>query len=308
MVFFVCLLIAVFVWFTIQMDNDYQEVIPIPLKFKIAPRSQTLIETSDSVLYVELNEKGSELLRYRYMKSKDSLEVSTKNVILSQREHYTGGYILTSTLLDDISYQLDLAGKIISVSPDTIFLSFKKEKRKKVPVSADLQIRTTTQHMLYGTVTYEPDSVVLKGPEDIVGGLDAAFLGTIEFSDLNTNTENTFPVLISQQNKSVTASPEMIKVFIPVEKFTEAVIKVPISIQTDSSLNIKLFPEAVELNCLVALKDYAQVTPGMFKVTADFSTVDLETENEVKLKVTEFPTTLKINRIDPEKAEFIIIR
>jgi YbbR domain-containing protein len=307
-VFLVCLLIAVFVWFTIQMDNEYQEVVPIPLKFTIAPRSQILVEASDSILFVELKDKGSELLRYRYMKSGDFLLISTKNVILSQRENYSTGFILTSSLLDDLGYQFDLAGKVLSISPDTIYLSFMSEKHKKVPVSANLQIKTLTQHMLYGSVSYQPDSVSLRGPQDIIDNISVASLGTLELTDLSANTEKTLPVLISQENRSIIANPEQVNVFIPVEKFTEAVIQVPITIISDSNLHIRLFPDAVELNCLVALKDYAQVTPGLFKVIADFRSVNLETEKEVRLKVTEYPSTLKINRIEPERAEFIIIK
>jgi hypothetical protein len=307
-VFFICLLIAVFVWFTVKMENEYQEVIPIPLKYTIAPRSQVLVEASDSVIYVELNERGSELLRYRFTKSQDPLEVSTKNVILTQRENYSKGYILTSSLMDDLGYQLDLAGRIVSVSPDTIYLSFKNETTKRVAVTAKMEIKTQKQYMVYGPVIFEPDTVLIKGPEDLLSQIATVSLGTIAYDNLDKTTTRSITVPLTEKNKYITAKPDQVNVTIPVEKFTEATVKVPITPLSDSNLRIRLFPDVVELNCRVALKDYTQLTPGMFLAIADFNSVDLDTEKEVRVKLTEYPSTIIINRIEPEKAEFIIIK
>ena len=307
-VFFICLLISVFVWFTVKMDNEYQEIVPIPLTFVSSPRSMVLVGASDSVLYVELSEKGSELLRYRYLNSREPLEVNTRNVILTQRRGESSGYILTSSLIDDIGYQHDLAGRVVSISPDTLYLSFKRETYKKVPVTASLQISTQKQYMVYGNIRYEPDSVLLRGPEDVLEGITSVTLGVLDDKNLKETTEKDLPVSLSRQFDFITARPDQVHVTIPIEEFTESNIEVPVSIIADSTTRIRLFPDAGSLSFLVALKDFAQVTPGMFKVVADFSNMDLEKESKVRLRVAEAPSTIKITRIEPEKAEFIIIK
>lgn len=307
-VFFICLLIAIFVWFTVKMDNEYQEIIPVSLKFTSAPKSRVLVSASDTMIYVELNEKGSELLRYRYLNSHETLEVSTRNVILTHHPDKSTGYLLTTSLSNDIGYQHDLAGKVVSISPDTIFFEFKKETFKKVPVSADIQVKTQKQFMIYGNVDYEPDSVIVRGPEDMLESISKATLGTIDRQDLDRTTQISLPVLLDKQYRFVSAIPEEVTVTIPVEKFTETVIEVPVNVITDTSIQIRLFPDAVKIYCLVALKDYTQVTPGIFKAVADFRTVDIERENEIRIRIAEVPSTIRIVRIEPEKAEYIIIK
>ena len=306
--FLICLLIAVFVWFTVKMDNEYQEIIPVPLKFTSPPKSRVLVSASDSVIFVELNEKGSELLRYRYLNSLDTLVVSTRNVILTHHPDRSTGYILTTSLFDDIGYQHDLAGKVVSISPDTLYLEFKKETFKKVPVSADIQVKPQKQFMIYGRVDYEPDSVLLRGPEDLLGNIQEATLGALAYQDLDRTTQKSLPVLIDTKYDLVSATPEKVTVTIPVEKFTETVIEVPIEVVADTNTRIRLFPDAVKIYCLVALRDYAQVTPGMFKAVADFTSIDIDNDNDVRIRVAEAPSTIRIVRLEPEKAEYIIIK
>jgi YbbR domain-containing protein len=307
-VFLICLLISIFVWFTVKMDNEYQEIIPIHLKYINPPKSQVLVDVSDSVIFVELNEKGSELLRYRYLDNREPLEVSTKNVVLTQRAGYATSYILTSTLFDELGYQQDLAGRVVSISPDTIYLSFKKVSAKRVPVTANLQVNTEKQYMVYGKIQFQPDSILIRGPEDILENISEASIGTLDYKGLNETTSLMLPVINDSQFEYIQTFPNQVRVVIPIEKFTETTIDIPVTVLADTSIRIRLFPDMVKLNCLVALKDYRQVSPGMFMVVADFRAVDMEKEKEIRLKLTEAPSTIKVTRIEPEKAEFIIIK
>lgn len=304
----VCLLISIFVWFTVKMDNEYKQIVPIPLKFVNPPKSRVLSEASDSVIYVELSEKGSELLRYRYFNARLPLIVSTRNVILAQKDSRSFGYILTNSLSDDIGYQHDLAGKVVSISPDTIFLVYKKETVKKVPVTALLEIETQKQYMIYGKVAFQPDSVMVRGPEDVLAGISSADLGTIKLKDIDQLTRLELPVRYESQHKSVTFTPDVVNVSIPVEKFTEAKVEVPVTVVADSSLKVKLFPENVTVSYRVALKDYSQVTAGMFLPVADFRHIDIEKEKKVRVKVDDPSPTIKVTRTEPDRVEFILIK
>jgi hypothetical protein len=305
-IFLVCLVISVFVWFTLKMDNEYQEVVTIRLKFTNPPRTKVLLETSDSVIYVEVHEKGSELLKYKYVMSREALTVNLRNIILTPHGRQSTGYLLTSTLIDDLGFQLGMSGKVVSISPDTLYFTFMRESSRKVPVTAELDIETQKQYMVYGGVIFEPDSVVVK-PDDLLAGLKSVSIGKLSFKNLHDNTSLMAPILFDQKLKYLTAIPNEVNVTIPVEKFTEASLDVPITIVADPGLRIKLFPETVTVSYLVALKDYSQVTPGMFLMVADFRGFDLENEKKIRVRVEEAPPTLKITRIDPERVEFIII-
>jgi YbbR domain-containing protein len=160
--------------------------------------------------------------------------------------------------------------------------------------------------MVYGDIRFDPDSVVLRGPEDVLENISYVTLGLLDDKNLEKTTQKDLPVMLDRQYDYITARPDEVRVTIPVEKFTEGNIEVPVSIIADTSIQIRLFPDAVKISYLVALKDYPQVTPGMFKAVANFNDIDIEKEKEVRIRVTESPSTIKMTRIEPEKAEFII--
>jgi hypothetical protein len=306
-IFLVCLVISIFVWFTLKMDNKYQEVVPISLKFTNAPRTKVLLNVSDSMIFVEVHEKGSELLKYKYIINREALVVNMRNIILTPHGKKSTGYILTTSLIDDLGYQMGLTGRVVSISPDTLYFTFMRESSRKVPVTAEADIGTEKQYMVYGNLKFEPDSVVVKGPDDLLAGVRSVSIGKLTYKELHENVSLTRPILFDQELKYLTAIPNEVQVTIPVEKFTEASIEVPITVVADSGLRIKLFPETVTVNYLVALKDYSQVTPGMFLMVTDFRGFDILKEKKIKVRAEEAPPTLKITHIEPEKVEFIIL-
>lgn len=289
------------------MDNEYQEVVQIDLQYINPPRTKVLQDISDSVLFVEVREKGSELLKYKYVIEREPLRVNLRNVVLTSAGRKSTGYLLTATLIDDLGYQLGMTGSVVSISPDTLFFTFLRESSKKLPVVADFDIETRKQHMVYGKVILSPDSIMVKGPEELISGMNSVALGKITFRDLSENTSIIGHVQFNAEHKSLTAIPNEVSVTIPVEKFTEATLQVPITIVADSGMRLKLFPETVTVNYLVALKDYSQVSPGMFLMVADFRGLDLGAEQKVRIKAHEVPSTIKVNRIEPERVEFIIL-
>jgi hypothetical protein len=122
---------------------------------------------------------------------------------------------------------------------------------------------------------------------------------TSEFVDLNIDLT---------KEKNISVSPKKIVSYLKVEKFTESNIEIPIN-HNAAKINksIKLFPDKVNVSYMVALKDYKRVNESMFRAVVDFTKLDLKSaENKVKVEISKFPSFVKINKIDPEKVEFII--
>jgi hypothetical protein len=307
-IFLVCLVISIIIWFTIKLSDDYDTVIQVPVTFTHVPRNKVLTFVSDSMLLVEVKDKGSNLVRMLFVEEIRPYAISLRFLPLYPKGNEFYGMVSTAVLLNEIEREEGLLGKIVSISPDTIYLKFQSEISRKVPVRANLDLTFEKQFMRYGNIEYSPDSVEVKGPAEIVGQLDSAALGKIHAEKLNQNVSGEISFPEDTLNTHLSYSPEKITYMIPVEKFTEAETEVPVIIVNAADSKLKIFPDKVKVLYNVALKDYARIEPGMISAVADFSTVDLSGEDKVKVGLESYPEYIRINKISPEKVEFIIIK
>ena len=307
-IFFVCLVISVIIWFSIKMSNEYDTVVEIPLTFTNLPKNKVLTGMSDSLVQVEILEKGIDLFRRKYIHYSTPATISLRNLSLYNRNGVYEGIVHPSAFISDIEHEHDLLGKVLSVKPDSIYLTFESQRSKKLPVKASMDITFEKQYMLYGGVVFEPDCVVVKGPSRLTESLDSAFLGSIVAEKLSKKIS--FDRYFDQDsvNRFLEFSPQVVRVSIPVEKYTESETEADIKIVHSREPKVKLFPDKVKVYYKVALKDFSRIEPGMISVVADFSDIDYSIDDKVRVKLESWPDFIQISRIEPEKAEFIIIR
>lgn len=307
-IFLVCLLISVIIWFTIKLSDNYDTVIEMPVTYINLPQNKILTFVSDTVLQVEILDQGSKLFRRIYVKESSPVLISLRFLPLYPNGNVYQGIITPSLLINEIEREQQLLGKIISVSPDTIYFSFEAVKSKKLPVEADFDLTFEKQYKQYGSVLFSPDSVIVKGPENKVADLESASLGQIKLELLSKNFdgEKTFPADSAYQN--VTFIPSTIMYSIPVEKYTEAEMEIPIKISNSQGMNAKTYPDKIRVFYTVALKDYPNIEPEMINAVADLSLINLAKDDRVKISLESYPSYIRINKIEPEKVEFIIIK
>jgi hypothetical protein len=162
--------------------------------------------------------------------------------------------------------------------------------------------------MRYGDIVFEPDCVTVKGPVKLIDQLDSASLGTIEYNDLKANTVFIRRFPSDSANHLLEFIPATVQVSIPVEKFTESETEAMVQIINNQSYRVKTFPDKVKVYYKVSLKDFEMIEPGMITVAADFSNVDITRDDRVRIRVENHPAHIVITRIEPDKAEFIIIK
>ncbi len=307
-IFLICLVISVIIWFTIKLSDDYDTVIQMPVTFVNLPKNRALTYASDTMLQVEVLDKGSDLFRMLYFEDVPRVPISLRFLPLYQKGGAYHGFISPSSIINDIEREQDLLGKIVSVSPDTIYLSFEPEKSRKLPVTASFDLTFEKQYMRSGAVLFTPDCVTVRGPEKIIEKLDSVSIGKIKLGPLRQNYTGEVTFRKDSINHDLSFNPFSVTFNIPVEKFTEAEMEVPVKVINTNGLNIKTFPDKVRVFYTVALKDYPKVEAGMILVVADLSKVNVAREDKIKIMTESYPSFIHINKTDPEKVEFIIIK
>ncbi|MCU0371588.1 MAG: hypothetical protein MUC31_09260, partial [Bacteroidales bacterium] len=160
----------------------------------------------------------------------------------------------------------------------------------------------------HGPISFSPDCETVKGPERIIDRLDSVSLGMIRLDQLNQNYTGNKSFPEDSSNVNLTFSPSTITYSLPVEKFTEAETVVPVKIMNTGGLKVKIFPDKVKIYYTVTLKDYPRAEPEMIHAVADFSPVSLTGDDKIKVSLESYPSFIRINKIEPEKVEFIIIK
>jgi hypothetical protein len=96
-----------------------------------------------------------------------------------------------------------------------------------------------------------------------------------------------------------------VKVDVQVEKYTEMDIEVPI--KAGGNVRVRFFPETVSVKCLVAVRDYASITPEHFSVVVDKQQLEAM-QPLLDVRLASWPPTVQILSTRPDKVEYLIVQ
>ncbi|MGC8802545.1 MAG: hypothetical protein ACP5PS_02050, partial [Bacteroidales bacterium] len=159
------------------------------------------------------------------------------------------------------------------------------------------------QYMLEGDYIVQPDSVVVTGPHVILDTLSAVYTENASYIGIFRSFTRTLKI---QPINDVSIEPKEVMVTVPVEKFTQATIKVPIKpINVPDSLQLLLFPSTVTVDYLVSLKNFNKVKSTQFLITADYYDC-FSAVNKISVRIERYPYMLKLINYSPKSVEFLI--
>ena len=96
-----------------------------------------------------------------------------------------------------------------------------------------------------------------------------------------------------------------VKADVQVERFTEMDVEVPIHVT--SNQRVRFFPETMSVKCLVAIRDYASITPESFTVTVDKHQMEAM-QPLLDVHLASWPPTVQILSTRPDKVEYLIVQ
>ena len=128
-------------------------------------------------------------------------------------------------------------------------------------------------------------------------------------SDLSNSTTISLAIIPPVNHKNVRYNTQEVKITIPVEKYTEAIINIPVKAMAGNpGIKIKTFPEEITVTYLVALKDFNKIDQNMFKVSANPGPLMHNSPRILKVKLIQYPPFVKITKIEPEMVEYVILK
>lgn len=291
LVFLFFLILSTILWFLNALNKSYVSEINLKVKYTNFPEDKVLANAPPDELLVSVQENGFNLIRIKYFsRYTPVIDINSFSRLHKLEESKSGNdfYVLTKNLLEPVKEEMskkhgnDL--DVLEISPDTIHFQLDKVSRKKVPVKPVVKLEFDNEYNVRGSISSMPDSILISGAERIID--------TIEFVETKSKTLNSVhsDKMLDVELKEYTHvrfDEKMVRLTIPVERFTEKSVKCPVqTINVPDSLYLRIFPNEVEVVFLVAISDYEVVNASLFEVIVNYNSLqESVAENPEKLKI-----------------------
>ncbi|HRH03821.1 MAG TPA: hypothetical protein PLI68_10490 [Bacteroidia bacterium] len=302
--FLYCLLIAFLFWLLIVFSNEYKAPVSFNLRYINFPQDKMLANKLPGRVDIEITTSGFTFLGFYFNRLNDTLylDVSKLRKNKNEQDYYLPGYSQAQQFEAQLGNQL----KISKIDLDTLHFYFDKKITKVVPVRLNLNYEFEKQFQLSGKIELKPSKIVLSGPASVMNNLVELNTQQLNFKGLNKTILRAADIIIPAELNSIDFSTKKVVVKIPVEKFTEGTLELPVEVlNVPEQYQLKTFPSRVKITYLVGLSNYQKVSADQFSLLAYYDAKD-EEASSLKLKLVKFPEIVRQVKIETENVEFIL--
>jgi len=287
------------------MSKTYTDKFIFPIEYVNFPDQRIVINDLPKSITLMIKTSGFRILAYRFASTKEPVVIDVAESLKGNVDPKTDLIAVPSkSLSEDFTQQLGNDYAITGFSPDSILFTFSNKASKRVPVQLQSNFTMSKQYDTTGSILLDPDSVTITGPAASISGVNFVSTELLQLSNLKTSIRQKIGLIKSHL---VSLEREEVTVLIPVEKFTEGSMEVPVhSINVQQGFTIKTFPDKVKVRYRVSLSKYNDVHPEMFDAVVDASGLPDERTRQLKVKLETAPYFIRSVTIEPEKTDYIL--
>ena len=300
--FLVFLAISTLLWLLVKLSETYNTQTSFRIQFEEVPVDKW-ISSADQSVKMSLTIDGFHTLRYKLIREpKRVVAVSLSEV--PYREESGNTYSFSSQYVAErIASKLGISVSEITMNDAKIYFNMDYLKSKVVPVVLQADIKPQRQYDLYGIPTLDPASVTIYGPQGMIDTIKS--VRTVPISKTNVSESFTESVGLDLLDGKIKSNFKEVRAAVKVEKYTEMDIQVPIKVS--DSLELRFFPETISVKCLVAIKDYASITPEQFSVAVDREQLKAM-QPLLDVRLAAWPQYVQVLSTNPDKVEYLIVQ
>ena len=309
-VFVLCLLFSAVFWLFTKLSQETSATFTRPVVFSSFPNGLLAASQSDSTVAFRLETTGVRLINYYIFSRRDTLAVDADVLPVLHRNEKQYHFITASELLGTLNQNVSAWTSINNIKPDTLFLELVPAIDKLLPVRLDAKISFEQRFRQYGSITVDPDSVMLTGPQSVLDTLEYVKTAVLAPVRLRQTITESVPLIKPVDIGSVYLHREYVDVRVPVAEFTQADIELPVHVVCPEELDtaeIRLFPNKVNVSILVALQDYARLNQQLFEATVNCPQIGESQDGRLEIELETYPAFVDILRIRPPFVEYIIL-
>ncbi|MGB5418120.1 YbbR-like domain-containing protein [Algibacter sp.] len=300
-VFILCLFFAFVILMFTKLSKEYTNTISFEVERINVPQENIILNDS-SKINITLKTHGFKWLKYYWSKPKIKIDFSED---VNKKDDM---FVWNKSKAYLNNTQFDKEVEILNISPDPIVFRFGVNMVKKVPVVFHPDISFSPGFGITGVVISEPDSVIVVGPKVLVSKIDNIALEDVVLKDVRADIIETINLKLPKNVTDLKFSNKQVVLKAQVEKFTEGILKIPISlINAPKNTEIKYFPKEVSVSYYVSLSNFNTITAKDFKVVCDFNKTN-EDQSFLIPELVKSPDLVQHVKISQKRIEFIITK
>lgn len=299
--FFLFLILAFTFWLLIFFQRNVEGNYRIPLKYVNIPKEQVFVDQTPQYIDLRIRDQGSGLFNYYFFKKKDSLIINVEEIQKDNNKKLQGN-LLTQLIRTKLSSNTELIG----YAPATISVETAKLQSKTVPVMFDGEMRTSGGHLVIDSISIIPNEVKVLGTDEQLLNITQVVTEYSVFENLKATSQLEAKIKIPEGVKVV---PNRVEIYIPIHEFTERQFEIPITVSNQpEDMDIKFFPSKVHVTFAVTLDDYKKIVEEDFEIKINYNELKEKEGDQVELKLSQFPSSIKNPHISPGVVEFLFER
>lgn len=300
--FLVCLLLAGAFWFIHALSQPYEELVKVKVEYINLPAERMMPKDLPDSVTAKVQASGFSLLTL-WSSGADPVQLD-----LSRARSIGGGeYALVTnskqyTLMSGVGKEI----KVTRILPDTVVISFEGKAEKQVPVHAKAIINCAPMYRIGDSITVTPAYVTISGPEALLERISSVETEARVYDDVTANIDEDVKLVLPAGVTQVSVQPSVVKLHASVGKYTEGRFTIPVNtINVPPNVDLKTFPDKVDVIFQVPVEDFAAVKPEMFRAVADYRKVQSGSQSLV-VEVVRAPMVIRQLKIEPARVDFII--
>ncbi len=298
-IFLGCILLSAFAWVLFSLSKSYTFTINRAISFTNFPEKRAVIIESPELFTFKLRGSGWNIIALRAGIRNPNPQFSLSDLILKKKK-----ILLSDSIIHFRKYfpeNVDL----LSISPDTLPITFDVRSRKKVPIVLDTLVAFAKQFYYGEAIEIRPDSAWLIGNASEIDSI--TFIKTVPLQRTNVANNFTTNLLLEKSNPDITITPTNVDVTVQVQQFTENSILLPITIIGNRlDLIVNTYPSTVKVTYLVPLSKFESVKPEDFEVSVNINQWVKQKITLLPVSVIKQPDFIRITNITPSKVDFLV--
>lgn len=287
-------------WLIMALNDEAQSDFQVRVEITGVPDSVTFISDPPTVLNVTVRDKGSALLRRKFME--------TPVVRIPFKEYASGNRLRVSpsAIMSSLRGVFGAGAGINVTSVDSIGIYYTTSPAKVVPIRVDADVTAALGKVINGNLRLsvrEAKIYSVGNVTDTVMYVSTQPIVRRELSDPLTIKVGIRPI------KGVRIEPSSVSVTIPVEPLENRktfVTVTPTGVPPSESM--ALFPQKVEVSYLVPMSMNDDVPASAFRVVADYSDIAPSSSAMVKVKIDKIPSGVENAVLQVDSVEYTLIR
>ncbi|MFA6540443.1 MAG: hypothetical protein WCT99_02485 [Bacteroidota bacterium] len=296
-IFFFSLLFAFFVWVSVDLGNEFQITLDVPVRIDNLQPAKAIASSIPQSVQVKIQGTGWQLLNtiispnIRY--AIDFSNLSKRDTLFTYKN-----------LNERISFPHGI--HIFAIYPESVLVMLDTKISKTIPIEPDVRVSYRRGFDIVGEVRSSPDSITISGARSL----------------LNTITQwRTKPVLLTDINAPAKISAELIDTLqleisrpriSPVIEFDvqpiaeKTITDIPIDIsQVPSNRTIVLIPPKMSIIIRSGVNTIAALTEKDFHISVDYTAILLDTSGMVQPTI-HVPKNVTVVQREPDRIQYVV--